>query len=606
MHDALGERRSRGRRGSGRRTARWTSRRSSARSGTQIAGVQETTEEALRALANLEKDEQTLRGQDRRAARRRNSSARGKAAEHARVRPAGVMDHDRLREGLGDLYAAYLERHRNLHYLEAQLEARREGRARRRLTPLSLGALEKMRKRLRAEELKVLRGETSVDDAEDEFDEDSFDQEERRRAAGGSAGGGEAGGRRGASQASTRRLGWLRRGSGSAWAGASSAGRRRAGGRGRWSCSLCSGRAGRGRHELGRVERRWDQGRRRTRGRSARRSVLSQRRLRRARRAADDDSCSTKSECARRRRTRVERRGSVVGERARRSSRSSGLPRQDFPRASSAHGRDDRVRRPGTVEKWGSASATWQRGRSTAWGAMFRRAAACVVAGVRVCLGVAYCGHRRPPPSPKRQTSRAARRVAAHVRGGRRALPGERRAHDPRDPHATPPRRPGWDAATSAAPVAPARGVHVLVADVVSRDRLEADGRSRREALQGGGASAGRRAASGLASSPPRDPRRVVCSLAREALWPAQGRRGARHLRGGGERAAAARGARCPSPTHRPRGLDGPPGRLRAILLAGPSSSGVEDEQTAEARAAAPDARLDFDVAARAAGAGGF
>lgn len=165
----------------------------------QIAGVRETTEEALRALANLEKDEQTL---EAKTEKRRAELERGekRLSTLESVRPAYMDEYDRLREGLGDLYAAYLERHRNLHYLEAQLEARREEETTE--ADARDAALEKMRKRLRAEELKVLRGETSVDDAEDEFDEDSFDQEERRRAAGGTRGEEAGGAARGASKAS--------------------------------------------------------------------------------------------------------------------------------------------------------------------------------------------------------------------------------------------------------------------------------------------------------------------------------------------------------------------------------------------------------------------
>ena len=137
----------------------------------QINSVAESVDSLERGLADLAKDEKTLRGvlEKRRAELERGEKRLGslKAA-----RPAHADELDALNASLPSLYAQYLEKHRNLAYLEAALASRRadeEAAAAKRDD-----ALRAMRGRLREEEMRVLRGEEDVgDDFEDEFDDES-------------------------------------------------------------------------------------------------------------------------------------------------------------------------------------------------------------------------------------------------------------------------------------------------------------------------------------------------------------------------------------------------------------------------------------------------
>ena len=137
----------------------------------QIASVAESVDGLERGLSDLAKDEKTLRGvlEKRRAELERGEKRLGslKAA-----RPAHADELDALNASLPSLYAQYLEKHRNLAYLEAALASRRadeEAAAAKRDD-----ALRAMRGRLREEEMRVLRGEEDVgDDFEDEFDDES-------------------------------------------------------------------------------------------------------------------------------------------------------------------------------------------------------------------------------------------------------------------------------------------------------------------------------------------------------------------------------------------------------------------------------------------------
>lgn len=144
----------------------------------QIASVAESRDSLERGLADLAKDEKTLRGvlEKRRAELERGEKRLGslKAA-----RPAHADELDALHASLPKLYAQYLEKHRNLAFLEASLAARRadeEAAAAKRDD-----ALRAMRGRLREEEMRVLRGEENVgDDFEDEFDDELEEEDDRR------------------------------------------------------------------------------------------------------------------------------------------------------------------------------------------------------------------------------------------------------------------------------------------------------------------------------------------------------------------------------------------------------------------------------------------
>ena len=137
----------------------------------QIASVAESVDSLERGLADLAKDEKTLRGvlEKRRAELERGEKRLGSLRA---ARPAHADELDALNAEMPSLYARYLEKHRNLAYLEAALASRRadeEASAAKRDD-----ALRVMRGRLREEEMRVLRGEEDAgDDFEDEFDDES-------------------------------------------------------------------------------------------------------------------------------------------------------------------------------------------------------------------------------------------------------------------------------------------------------------------------------------------------------------------------------------------------------------------------------------------------
>ena len=140
----------------------------------QIDAVKMNVLHLERGLVDLAKDEKTLTGvlEKRKLELERAEKRLGslKAA-----RPAYADERDALRtEVLPDLYGAYLERHRNLTFLEAALDRRyaeEESNAAKRNS-----ALREMREKLREEEMRVLRGEDAVgdDEFEDEFEDEAF------------------------------------------------------------------------------------------------------------------------------------------------------------------------------------------------------------------------------------------------------------------------------------------------------------------------------------------------------------------------------------------------------------------------------------------------
>lgn len=78
------------------------------------------------------------------------------------VRPAFMDEFEKLEEELQKHYAVYVQKFRNLEYLEHQLE--QYNQVEQQKLAESKRALEKMHKRLREEELKILRGEQEIGD----------------------------------------------------------------------------------------------------------------------------------------------------------------------------------------------------------------------------------------------------------------------------------------------------------------------------------------------------------------------------------------------------------------------------------------------------------
>jgi len=88
-----------------------------------------------------------------------------------KVRPAFMEEYDVMERELKQVYETYLQRFRNLQYLESELHKYRKVEMEKKQE--SDRALSRMRGRLEAEELRILRGEQEVD--ETRIDDDVFD-----------------------------------------------------------------------------------------------------------------------------------------------------------------------------------------------------------------------------------------------------------------------------------------------------------------------------------------------------------------------------------------------------------------------------------------------
>mmetsp|Transcript_15798 Transcript_15798/g.31162 ORF Transcript_15798/g.31162 Transcript_15798/m.31162 type:complete len:413 (+) Transcript_15798:123-1361(+) len=103
------------------------------------------------------------------------------------VRPAFMDEYEKLEDDLQDMYREYLERFRNLDYIEGQLETYNKQEQER--MDENERQMRRMQKKLKEEEMKVLRGDVQLDenDLEDTLldDQDSDDEDLGRPPRGG-------------------------------------------------------------------------------------------------------------------------------------------------------------------------------------------------------------------------------------------------------------------------------------------------------------------------------------------------------------------------------------------------------------------------------------
>mmetsp|Transcript_15622 Transcript_15622/g.33866 ORF Transcript_15622/g.33866 Transcript_15622/m.33866 type:complete len:452 (-) Transcript_15622:416-1771(-) len=140
-----------------------------------IAQVEDHVRSLEQQLDELERNEKTL---DSKIEKKKQELERNekRLATLQSVRPAYMDEYERLQAELNTLYGQYLDRFRNLEYLENELEAyyqaeqeKMEAQDRR---------LKKMQKRLAEEELRILRGEQEVDEANLRLQDDDSEEEE--------------------------------------------------------------------------------------------------------------------------------------------------------------------------------------------------------------------------------------------------------------------------------------------------------------------------------------------------------------------------------------------------------------------------------------------
>ena len=135
----------------------------------QIASVRDNVQGLERMLGDLRRDEESLESKiEKRRAELERAEKRLSALRQ--VRPAYMDEYEQLEAGMDEMYEAYVEKRRNLDYLEWQLrelsadeDAAREEKER---------ELRDMQRRMRNEEMKILRGEGNVGGDDEDFDVD--------------------------------------------------------------------------------------------------------------------------------------------------------------------------------------------------------------------------------------------------------------------------------------------------------------------------------------------------------------------------------------------------------------------------------------------------
>mmetsp|Transcript_6714 Transcript_6714/g.17580 ORF Transcript_6714/g.17580 Transcript_6714/m.17580 type:complete len:420 (+) Transcript_6714:137-1396(+) len=139
----------------------------------EVASVQSNIQSVDQMLENLEQDEKNMDAkiEKRKGELERNEKRLGRLQG---VRPAYMDEYERLQGDLQNMYNVYLERFRNLEYLESELE--NYYRAEEEKAAENERQMKKMQRKLRDEEMRILRGEAEVDEnGLDDSDSDESD-----------------------------------------------------------------------------------------------------------------------------------------------------------------------------------------------------------------------------------------------------------------------------------------------------------------------------------------------------------------------------------------------------------------------------------------------
>jgi clusterin-associated protein 1 len=145
-----------------------------------IQQAEENKKSKADMIKELEEDERRLKKKlEKKSAELDRNEKRFHSLQN--VRPAFMDEYELLEDELQDLFRDYLERYRNLDYIESQLEAfNREERARIEEHERDMKA---MQKKIKEEEMRVLRGDVQLDenDLDDSLlDHGSSDEDDHR------------------------------------------------------------------------------------------------------------------------------------------------------------------------------------------------------------------------------------------------------------------------------------------------------------------------------------------------------------------------------------------------------------------------------------------
>ena len=131
-----------------------------------ISTQKESVSQMEKMYENLKQDEENLELKiKRKSDELERAEKRLKSIQN--VRPAFMDEYEQLEKELEKLYGIYVERYRNLDYLEHELDIFNDKEQKKRIA--AEDALVKMRAKIKIDELKVLKGEKPVD--EEEVDE---------------------------------------------------------------------------------------------------------------------------------------------------------------------------------------------------------------------------------------------------------------------------------------------------------------------------------------------------------------------------------------------------------------------------------------------------
>mmetsp|Transcript_32574 Transcript_32574/g.74367 ORF Transcript_32574/g.74367 Transcript_32574/m.74367 type:complete len:416 (+) Transcript_32574:64-1311(+) len=163
-----------------------------------IRAAEANKQNKVKLIEELEQDRQSLeKKKEKKATELERNKKRYKSL--VTVRPAFMDEYEKLEDELQDLFRDYLERYRNLDYIENQLETLDKKEQER--IDESERALKRMQKKLKEEDMRVLRGDVQLDenDLDDSLLDDASSDED-----GGGGGGAPSGAERPKTKSGTR------------------------------------------------------------------------------------------------------------------------------------------------------------------------------------------------------------------------------------------------------------------------------------------------------------------------------------------------------------------------------------------------------------------
>ncbi|EFC48898.1 hypothetical protein NAEGRDRAFT_62998 [Naegleria gruberi] len=133
--------------------------------------------ELQKSINDLKKDEDSLKDKKKRK-ETELERAKKRLSRVSNFRPAFMDEYEQKETDLQELYRKYVEKYRNIEYLEHELEKHRKAEAE--IIEENKRRLKLLRKKLRADEIKYLSGENQATygDGEDDDDDDDDDEDD--------------------------------------------------------------------------------------------------------------------------------------------------------------------------------------------------------------------------------------------------------------------------------------------------------------------------------------------------------------------------------------------------------------------------------------------